>query len=117
MIAFSALILIAGCQDEGSRRPNDFTQSNINRETRIVKNDPATRAMVMNDCRANVRRGSAKDRQNIAVFMKVPVSEAAETFCSRIVGGLESGRLTAADGNALKRGRITPAALAVLQGE
>ena len=50
-------------------------------------------------------------------MMKATPARVPVGFCDRLVTELESGRITAADLNTVGRGVITPAVLAVIQGE
>jgi hypothetical protein len=116
-LAIAATGLLAACETQGTRRIGDLTQSELDTGRRILSADPTRRQWLVNECRADARMQSRQRTANMAVLMKVTPAQAPTVYCDRLIKGLESGRLTAADLNSAKRGMITSPVLAVLQGE
>ncbi|WP_374638020.1 hypothetical protein [Paracoccus sp. (in: a-proteobacteria)] len=116
-LAIAATGLLAACETQGTRRIGDLTQSDLNTGLRIAKADPTQRQWLVHQCRADQRMQSRRQNANLAVLMNVTPAQAPAVYCDRLIKGLESGRITAADLNAGTRGMITPPVLAVLQGE
>lgn len=116
-LAIAATGLLAACEQQGTRRPGDVTQSDVDAGLRIISTDPTRRQGLVHQCRADARMQSRQRTANMAVLMKVTPAQAPTVYCDRLIKGLESGRLTAADLNSAKRGMITSPVLAVLQGE
>ena len=116
-LAIAATGLLAACETQGTRRIGDLTQSELDTGRRILSADPTRRQWLVNECRADARMQSRQDTANMAALMKVTPAQVPVVFCDRLLKGLESGRITAADLNSVGRGVITPAVLAVIQGE
>ena len=116
-LAIAATGLLAACEQQGTRRPGDVTQSDVDAGMRIISTDPTRRQGLVHQCRADARMQSRQDTANMAALMKVTPAQVPVVFCDRLLKGLESGRITAADLNSVGRGVITPAVLAVIQGE
>ena len=116
-LAIAATGLLAACETQGTRRIDDLTQSDLNTGLRIAKTDPAQRQWLVHQCRADQRMQSRQPTANMAVLMNVTPAQAPAAYCDRLIKGLESGRITAADLNSGKRGMITSPVFAVLRGE
>jgi hypothetical protein len=61
-----------------------------------------------------IKQGIGENPTGVAKFMGVPVTQAAETWCTRMTDGIANGKLTLADINTLNKGTITPRAREVL---
>ncbi len=115
-LAIAATGLLTACESQGTRRPNDITQSNLDTAIRTTRTDPARRQVLIHECRANMRMKPKATHRNFAALMGVTPEAVPTVFCDRVIGGIESGRLTAADLNTTARGEINPRLLAVVQG-
>ena len=82
-------VVLSGC--------NATSQKNFEEGQALLRKDAAFRKEVLDDCNGKARAVSSSARIEMAVLMKVPVSEAPATFCKRLINGIAAGRIKQAD--------------------
>ncbi len=90
--------------------------SNYAAGQQVLQGSPAVRNNFINSCVERIRNKPLKSRQTIAMVANTSVSAIPRVYCSRMIRGIASGRLTYGDMNAASRGKVTPNVIKVLQG-
>lgn len=83
-------------------------------EVEALRGSPALQRDAHAVCLAEFR--DPKTRNELARLMNVRIESAPRIGCNRLVGAMVSGRLTPADIDAMKAGRIDAKLVRVLQG-
>jgi hypothetical protein len=106
ILALSALVL-CGC---------GISQTNYAASREALKGSPGLRSDFVKTCTRNISGKPLKTRQNIAKVMNTSMGSMPRLYCTRLVNGIASGRLTHSDISAASRGQVTPDVIRVLQG-
>ncbi|SMO60483.1 entry exclusion lipoprotein TrbK [Paracoccus laeviglucosivorans] len=113
---FAALTtaLLAGCDAAPMSQAQPMTDQRLDTARTALQN-PAQRQSFMAQCQRMAGGYAPRDVANMGVLMNVSAADVPATFCNRMVAGVEDGRLSATDFEAMQRGEINPAILSVLQ--
>lgn len=79
-----------------------------------LQGSPAILKEIVDDCRA--RSFTAQEIKDFAALMNVSRNRVRPVFCTRLHGGIASGRITYNDVKALYANRSTPNMIKVMQG-
>ena len=103
-----AVVFVASCSASTSEKEFQKIQD-VSRRSDFARDVNAI-------CIENISRQTRKTREAAAKVMKVPLPMVPSAYCGRVVRGVASGRVTRADWDALRQGKITPNVLRVIKG-
>lgn len=106
--AVLSLMAVAGC--------NTVSSSDYAAVQNVMKTDPSFRRELLAQCIKKRGNISSSQSADMAALMGVPESRVAQTFCTRLYAGIQSGRLTHEDFNKAARGQSSPKIIRVLRG-
>lgn len=102
-LALTALLLVPGLASAQLAADEQEFQ----RLSAALKANDAERRSAIATC---IKQGIGENPTGAAEFMKVPVSQAAEAWCTRLTNGIADGRLKLSDVKALGEGNLSPGA-------